>query len=219
MVYRLRMGLCPPRLVLRLASGIFLLCSLAPAKTLPVVLAKSGPVRTGSLLLKGVRPGNQYSILYSLDSLGQLQPDARVEVEVRQGGEVLVSKILHAGDADLYAQFRVQHPGPATLAIRDTNVTGSSHLEVNRWQESSEVKSAPSHRWQDALAIPLGKTVFAYGDDAEYIPLPGTPRKSLVDNPNLTDWYKFDFAGGRPKLVFFQIDLMERDQVPVNVAI
>lgn len=213
------MGLRPSRFTLRLAPGILLLCGLAAAKTLPVVLAKSGPVRTESLLLKSVRPGNQYSILYSLDSLGDLQPEARVEVEVREGGEVLVSKILHAGDADLYAQFRVPHPGPVTLAIRDTNVTGSYHVQVNRWQESSELKSAPSHRWQDALAIPLGKTVFAYGDDAEYIPLPGTPRKSLVDDPNLTDWYKFEFAGGRPKLVFFQIDLMERDQVPANVAI
>ncbi len=213
------MGLRAPRFILRLAPGIFLLYSLAAAKTLPVILAKSGPVRTENLPLSGVRPGSQYSILYSLDSVGDLQPDARVEVEVRQGGEVLVSKILHAGDADLYAQFRVQHPGPAALAIRDTNVTGSYHVEVNRWQESSEVKSAPSHRWQNAPAIPLGKTVFAYGDDAEYIPLPGTPRKSLVDDPNLTDWYKFEFAGGRPKLVFFQIDLMERDQVPVNVAI
>src|SRR3954467_15070064 len=122
MVYRLRMGLSAPRFILRLAPGIFLLCGLAAAKTLPVVLAKSGPVRTESLPLSGVRPGNQYSILYSLDSLDDLQPDARVEIEVRQGGEVLVSKILHAGDADLYAQFRVPHPGPATLAIRDTNV-------------------------------------------------------------------------------------------------
>ena len=34
-----------------------------------------------------------------------------------------------------------------------------------------------------------------------------------------SDWYKFEFAGGRPKLVFFQIDLMERDQIPVNVAV
>jgi hypothetical protein len=213
------MGFRPHAFLLRLAPGILLMSGLAAAKALPVVLAKSGPVRTESLPLSGLQPGNQYSILYSLDSLSDLRPEARVEVEVRQGGEVLVHKVLHAGDADLYAQFRVPHPGSATLAIHDTDVTGAYHVEVNRWQKSSEIKSAPSHRWQDALAIPLGQTVFAYGDDAEYIPLPGTPRKSLVDDPNLTDWYKFEFAGERPKLVFFQIDLMERDQVPVNVAV
>ena len=39
----------------------------------------------------------------------------------------------------------------------------------------TQVKSGPNHRWQDAMPIALGKTVFASGDDAEYIPLPNTP--------------------------------------------
>jgi hypothetical protein len=213
------MGSCPSVFKHRMVPAIFLLGSLAAAKTLPVILVKSGPVHTETLSLGDVQAGHQYSILYSLDSLRDLRPDSRVAVEVRQGGEVLVGKVLHAGDADLYAQFRIAHAGPVTLAIRDTDAAGAYHLVVNRWPESSEVKSAPSHRWQDALAISLGKTVFAYGDDNEYIPLPGTPRKSLVEDPNLTDWYKFEFAAGPPKLVFFQIDLMERDQVPVNIAV
>ena len=62
----------------------------------------------------------------------------------------------------------------------------------------------------------LGKTVFASGDDAPYIPLPGTSRLAAQDGPNRTDWYRFEFAGATPKLVFFQIDLMERDQIPVE---
>ena len=204
----------------RVLPAIFLFCSLAAAaKTLPVALVKSGPVHTESLALNGVKAGNQYSILYSLDSLRDLRVDSRVELEVRQGGDILLKKVLHAGDADVYAQFRVIHPGSVTLSVRDTDATGAYHLQINRWPESSELKSAPSHRWQDALPISLGKTVFAYADDAEYIPLPGTPRKSLVEDPDLTDWYKFEFASDHPKLVFFQIDLMERDQVPVNVAV
>lgn len=204
---------------LRVLPGFLLFCSFAAAKTLPVVLQQSGQVQTENVSLSGVQPGHQYSILYSLDSLRGLHPDSRINVEVRQGGEVLVGKVLHAGDADLYAQFRVVKSGPVSLAVQATDANGGYHLQVNRWQQSSELKSAPSHRWEDALPIALGKTVFAYGDDAEYIPLPGTPRKALVDGPNQTDWYKFDFSSDRPKLVFFQIDLMERDQVPVNVAV
>jgi len=53
----------------------------------------------------------------------------------------------------------------------------------------------------------------------KYVPLPGTPRKALLDETVNTDWYKFDFDGVKPKLVFFQIELMERDQIPVNVAV
>jgi hypothetical protein len=89
-------------------------------------------------------------------------------------------------------------------------------MVVNRWPLSAQVKSEPDHRWQDAMTIPLGKTIFASGDDEEYIPLPGTPRKAL---PELADWYKFEFSSDKPALVFFQIDLMERDQIPVDVRV
>ena len=69
------------------------------------------------------------------------------------------------------------------------------------------------------MEIPLGKTVFASGDDVEYIPLPGSSRRAMVEDPNGTDWYRFEFRGPAPKLVFFQIELMERDQLPVNVSV
>ena len=61
--------------------------------------------------------------------------------------------------------------------------------------------------------------MFASGDDAEYIPLPGASRKALAEDPAGLDWYKLDFTSDRPKLVYFQVDLMERDQIPVNVTI
>ena len=99
------------------------------------------------------------------------------------------------------------------------SVGGAYQLQVNRWPSSPLVKSNPSHRWQDATQIPLGKTIFASGDDAEYIPLPGTPRGAAVSDPSGVDWYKFEFSAGAPKLVFFQVDLMERDQIPVNVSV
>lgn len=188
-------------------------------KPLPVVFQKSGPVKTENIPLDGVRPGHQYSVLYSLDSLRGIPADGRVDVVLRQGADVLLSKTLHTGDADVYAQFRISAAAPVTLETKARNVAGAYHLQVNRWPLSTRVKSLPSHRWEDAAGIQLGKTVFAWGDDAEYIPLPDTPRRDLVDDPVRTDWYKFSFESSRPKLVFFQIELMERDQVPVNVAV
>ena len=41
----------------------------------------------------------------------------------------------------------------------------------------------------------------------------------MVEDPAGIDWYKFDFKSGTPKLVLFQVDLMERDQIPVSVAV
>ena len=180
---------------------------------------RAGRVHTMQLKLPHLSPANQYSFMYSLDSLQRLGAGARVDVSIKQGGIVLLSKTLHAGDADFYGQFYVPKEGSATLQVKATATDGTYHLQINRWPRSSEVKSSPSHRREDALKIELGKTVFAYGDDAEYIPLPGTPRRALLDDPANTDWYQFDFDGRSPKLVFFQIELMERDQIPVNVAL
>src|SRR5207245_5577149 len=120
-------------------------------------LTKTGTVRSETIALKGLSTRNQYSLLYSLSPLRSLGPDARAQVEVRQGPRVLASKTLHAGDADYYTQFRVAQAGPATVEIRASGAEGTYRLQVNRWPASPLVKSSPNHQWQDAMAIPLGK--------------------------------------------------------------
>ncbi len=189
------------------------------ALSLPVVLSKRGPVRSETISIRALDPTQQYSILYSLSPLRALSPDARVRIEFRQGDRILASKILHAGDPDYYTQIRVPRRGDAALTIHATATSANYELQINRWPRTPAVKSGPIHRWQDAQPIVLGKTVFASGDDAEYIPLAGAARRATVEDPAATDWYQFEFTAGTPKLVFFQVDLMERDQIPVNVSV
>lgn len=193
--------------------GIALTASAAEIATIE---RKTGAVKSETIELKSLNPRNQYGFLYSLKSLRELTGESQVEVEVRQGSALLASKTLHAGDPDYYTQFRVPHAGAAQVVIRAAHASGQYFIDVNRWPLTPQVKSEPDHRWQDAQAIPLGKTIFASGDDQEYIPLPGTSRKALTESE---DWYKFEFASEKPKLVFFQIDLMERDQIPVDVRV
>ena len=185
----------------------------ANAAEISVLMEKTGAVRSETVVLPNLGPRNQYSFLYSLSSLRELNP---VELEIRQGDALLARKTLHVGDPDYYTQFRVPRDGAVSVVIRATHPSGNYLLQVNRWPLSPQVKSEPDHRWQDAQTIPLGKTIFASGDDEEYIPLPGTPRKEL---PGLLDWYSFEFSSDKPKLVFFQVDLMERDQIPVDVRV
>lgn len=179
--------------------------------SLTTMVRRSGPVADLSVPLVALDPNSQYSLLYSLTSLTGLGRDARVAVEVRQGNTVLASKTLHAGDADYYTQFRVPKAGPATVMVRPTQASGSYALYLNRWPRTGLVKSSPARRWQDAVTIPLGETVFASGDDEHYVPLPGTTRRTPATRAAATDWYTFAFTSGTPKLVFFQVDLMERD--------
>lgn len=204
---------------MRILLGIPILFSTAFSATLPVVESRRGEVRTESIALRDLDTRHQYSLLYSVERLRDLGPDARVRVEVVQNGTVLAHKTLHAGDPDLYAQFRVPGSGGAEVRIHNEGARGSYRLQVNRWVRSEIVRSGPNHRWQDAMQIPLGKTVFASGDDVPYIPLPGTLRKAAVEDASATAWYRFEFKSAAPKLVFFLIDLMERDQTPVDIRV
>jgi hypothetical protein len=157
--------------------------------------------------------------LYSVSTPEKLPPDARITIAVEQDGAILATKTLHPGDPDFYTQFRAPRPGDAAIRIVVTAAPGSYTLQVNRWPRASNVRSGPIHRWQDAMEIKLGETVFASGDDAEYIPLPATSRRSTVEDPAGIDWYKFSFDSPQPKLVFFQIELTERDQLPVDLGV
>src|SRR5580765_8534519 len=173
--------------------------------SLKAMVRRSGRVADLSVPLATLDPNSQYSLLYSLTSLTGLGQDARVEVEVRQGNAVLASKTLHAGDADYYTQFRVAKAGPATVVVRPTHASGNYALSVNRWPRTGLVKSSPARRWQDAVKIPLGQTVFASGDDENYVPLHGTTRRTPATRAASTDWYEFAFTSSTPRLVFFQV--------------
>ena len=200
-------------------SAGFVLPFAAAAASLVQVADKTGPIRQETIALPSLSPAGQYSLLYSVSPLRGLGPGARIDLELRQGDALLAAKTLHAGDPDYYVQFRVPQAGAAKLSIRATQAAGRYQLQVNQWPRSGSVKSGPNHRWQDAMPISPGSTVFASGDDAEYSRYPARRAAPSSRDPDGIDWYRFEFTSETPKLVFFQIDLTERDQIPSNVAI
>ena len=216
---RIRENGCIPMRFLAVLAAI--VCSYSAfAIDLPRVISRSGAVRSEVIPLRGLDDKHQYSLLYSLGTLRNLTPGSRITVEIRQGDGTIAGKTLHEGDPDFYTQFAVTGTS-AEVRVSAVGVPESStyKLEVNRWARSSQVRRGPIHRWEDAMPIDLGKTVFASGDDAPYIPVAGTTRKSDMENPSRTDWYRFEFASTVPKLVFFQIELTERDQLPADVRV
>jgi hypothetical protein len=203
---------------LRLGFFTAALSFLGTAAPPTVVFNKNGAVRTEGIALPTLAKGESYSMLYSIGTLRGLTATGRVDVELKQGTAILATKTLHAGDPDYYTRFRTRLDGPAELVVRATGADANYSLTLTRWPATPSIKALPSRRPEDALPIELGQTIFASGDDDSYIPLPGTTRKALADRSG-GDWYKFEFTSSTPKLVFFQIDLMERDQIPVNVAV
>ena len=74
-----------------------------------------------------------------------------------EGDRVLLSKTLHAGDADLYGSFRPGRAVQLRVIAEGVGVKGRYHLQINRWP----LAAGSNHTWRDATPIALGKTVFA----------------------------------------------------------
>src|SRR5262249_46854315 len=148
----------------------------------------------------------------------------------------IVGKSLHAGDPDLYTLFRSN--GAAELEIASFASGPIEHtVMVLEWPATSTstatVETEPNDSWGEANEIKLGPTVWASADGKPYL-LPlnesNLPRGAApyAQQADLTgdrlpeggvDWFKFTYEGDEPKLVHFELDLLERDNVPVDVSI
>jgi hypothetical protein len=192
--------------------------------SLPAVYSTTGEVRSPVVRLDKLTGGQSYSLLFSL-SPEAFSGDARLAVSVVENGLVLLQKTLHAGDADLYVSFRTARTGRRELRFAGTGAAGRSFmgahylLQINRWPESAALKTGPNHSWRQASPFTLGRTVFASADEVGYFPLPETPRKELPAGAAGEDWYSFQFDSPRPRLAFFQLELMDRDDLPVDVSL
>ena len=163
-----------------------------------------------------MNPDIAYAFIYSIAIPSN---STRVAVDLTQNGATILHKVLHLGDRDFYADFKTPAAGPATLAIRHEGTPVTWRLQVQQWPANAPLKTAPSHDWQHATPARLGSTIFASGDETPYIPLKNTPRAAIQQNWLGADWYKISFHEPKPKLVFFQLELMERDNVPVDVSV
>jgi hypothetical protein len=174
-------------------------------------------VRPGVVTTPALKPDRAYSFLFSVEKPGAFSSDSRVTLRLTQGTDTILAKTLHLGDPDLYSAFQVRKAGPAQVKVEGSIPSGYS-LRINELPASPAIEREPNNTWRDANVIPLGSTVFASADDTPYIPLPGTRPKEILESEVGVDWFRFPFDGA-PKLVFFQIELTERDNIPVDVSV
>ncbi len=127
-----------------------------------------------------------------------------------------MEKTLHTGDRDWSfahrpmrdCRYQIEPAGIAKVLVHDYGQT--RHMEVE-----------PNDEWAMATPVSLGGVMLASGDDSAYLPAPsqkrGKPAAEFMRRDE--DWYRFRFDGTRPKLVGFQVELMERDNLPVDVSV
>ena len=187
--------------------------------------------------LKIIKPGQLCSLTLSLSFPGKLGAKDTLSLSLRDGQKIILSKPLHAGDPDLYTLFRTASATGELEIVSTASAIVEYTITFLAWPESKAgeagVEAEPNDSWSEANEIKLGQTVWATADDKSYIrPFSDAkPERGAIPYqqlPDLTldrlpeggiDWFKFTYEGEQPKLAHFEIDLLERDYIPVDVSL
>jgi HEAT repeat protein len=144
---------------------------------------------------------------------------ARVVASFDSVGNPKISKKLHAGDPGTYFIVRAAQSGAARLTLA---APPSVDLEPIGFQatirpltvsaeDQDQIVPNTARDWQHASHMILGKTVFGTSDDIEYL-------YNTDEGKVGWQWLTFDYNLPKPKLVFFELDLLDRD-VPCTLKI
>ncbi|MBL8207229.1 MAG: hypothetical protein JNM09_23555 [Blastocatellia bacterium] len=175
--------------------------------------------------------GKLCSLSVSVPTPSAMGDAGTIQVTLKDGDKVIASKPLHVGDPDLYLTFRATNATLELVSKHDKAIAPT--IQVLQWPDtkSPNVEAEPNDTWQDANEFHLGKTMFATADDIPYIaPLNADTtnyRRGYEQTPEYNDrlpeggadWFKFNFTENTPKLIHFEIDLLERDNIPVDVSV
>jgi hypothetical protein len=177
--------------------------------------------------------GKLCSLSVSIPTPSDMGDSGTIKVTLKDGDKVIASKSLHVGDPDLYLTFRANKASLELTSNHDKAI--QPVIQVLQWPENKAsnitVEAEPNDVWADANEFKLGHTIFATADDIPYI----TPlnadlkdyKRGYEQTPEYedrlpvggADWFKFTFTEDTPKLVHFEIDLLERDNIPVDVSV
>ncbi len=154
---------------------------------------------------------------FSLSVADEKSPLREETLRLLCAGKELARKTLHAGDADWSLLLSVEKDCPLSLA----GAGGSYRVTAAAYGRTTRLEKEPNNDWSAATPAPLGTVIYASGDDSAYLPPPSQKRgKPAVEfEKHDEDWYRFEFPGGKPRLLSFQVELMERDNLPVDVSI
>jgi cellulose synthase operon protein C len=171
-----------------------------------------------SVALESVKAGETYGLTVTLLG-GRLADQDRVQVELLGAGSDRLSKELHAGDPDLFLPYRPRADGQARISLARTGQKGDVRLDLRvAWTDLSlaeadraAIEAEPNDSWREANELRLGRDVYGTGDDVDYLENPTEGKTGL-------DWFRFDVNDEKPILVYFQLDLLDRD-VSANLRV
>jgi HEAT repeat protein len=155
-----------------------------------------------------VEAGRTYRLLVSLRS-GTLEPGDRFGVALDGPGGDHLAKTLHAGDPDVFLTYRPEASGEGRMSVRAE--AGAAEVPVLvEWSPldvgagEAAIEAEPNDDWRRANRLEIGRDVYGSADDVDYLENPEEGRAGL-------DWFRIEVEDDEPRLVYFQLDLLDRD--------
>lgn len=161
------------------------------------------------------------SVLVSVDAPSTLKAGA-VEVRLTMGDQTL-SKTLHVGDPDVAWMVRQPKGEAGEVRLEAEKGLGESVRYVVKAvdvgpdaEDGVAFESEPNDSPETADRLTIGQSVYGLADDRAYLPRGETPTEA--EKTAGQDWYRLDFQGEKPALVYFGLEYVDRD-VPPDVRI
>lgn len=203
-----------PALLTVSAVGLLLLLGMAQR-------AKSESADTKLVLGEGA-PGSLYAVTIAVKDPAQLPAESAYLVSIADSQGSIAEKWLHAQDLDLYLTMRPRTRGIVTATLHGVPehapvpVTVAFHRIAESESDTAVIAAQPNDTWQTAQLIRFGQTVYGGADERPYAPAPKEDRYSALIKG--FQWFKFTYHGKEPQLVYFVVDITDRD-VPLDVDV
>jgi hypothetical protein len=205
----------------------------------PVHAGQVASASERKITLAAVRPGSLYALTLAVKDLAQLQGNDAVKVTVNDAQGEVSSKWLHPADLDFYLTLRPRAAGPVTVnlssssgaaggssgaaaaAAPEISATLSKILQTSSAPGKIDLKrgvisATPNDTWQIAQPFQLGQTIYGSDDERPYAPSKSEDGYAAMVKG--FQWFRFTFREKQPKLVYFVLNVTDRD-VPLDVDI
>ena len=185
------------------------------------------PPTVKEIKLGTARPGTLYAFTLAVKDPAQVQGSDAVLATVKDAQGVIDSKWLHTADLDLYLTLRPRAAGPVTVSLSSTKPAPEMNASLRKILEAPElpteggltpgvIAAAPNGTWQTAQPFEFGQTIYGSDDERPYAP--SRSEDGYAAMVKGFQWFKFTFKEAKPRLVYFTLNVTDRD-VPLDVDI
>ena len=178
------------------------------------------PPAVKDIKLGAAKPGTLYAMTLAVKDPTRLQGNDAVLATVKDAAGVIDSKWLHTADLDLYLTLRPRAAGPVTVSLSSSGAVPEISTSLRKILEAAAapaiIAAAPNDTWQTAQPFEFGQTIYGSDDERPYAPSKSEDGYAAMIKG--FQWFKFTFKEPKPRLVYFTLNVTDRD-VPLDVDI